>query len=104
MCQRQFISSQTGLGTPIDNFPSCFLCFRLFTSVLTKSLNLSKSTLRSALDPMSTFRQMPAAAMELSIGTWRGRWRRTIFCTGLPGLGYMTFGQAKWMANHHPRG
>ena len=102
-CQCQFISSQTGLGAPMDNFPSCFLCFRLFTSVLTKSLNLSKSTLCSTLHSMSTFCQIPAAVTELSIGTWRGWWRCTIFCTRLSGLGYMAFGQTKQMANHHLR-
>lgn len=100
----QLISSHAGRVIPTDSLPKSFLCFRFLTSVLIKSRRRSRSELRSARDPIRILRQIPAAATELSMGSCIGRCRRTIFCMRRSGLGYIAFGQATRIANHHPRG
>lgn len=73
--------------TAIDSLPSCLRCRKFLTSVLMRSLNLSRSRLRSAREPINKFRQIPAAATELSMPSCIGLCRRIIFCTSDSGLG-----------------
>ena len=96
--------SHFGLVAETESLPCSFRCLRFFTSVLIRSLSLSRSSGRSARELMRRLRHMPAAATELSIASCIGRCKRTIFCIKWSGEGYIALGQAMRIANHHPSG